>query len=69
MITECLPADHSASMELKVMLAIILLNWDVSLPEGVKERPKNMAFQLAIVPPPRGELVFTKRSAPLGPAS
>jgi len=62
MITECLLANYSASMELKVMLAVILLNWDVSLPEGVKERPKNMTFQVAIMPPPKAELVFTKRS-------
>ena len=61
MITECLLANHSASMELKVMLATILLNWDVSLPERVKERPKNMAFGVAVMPPPKAELVFTKR--------
>ena len=61
MITECLLADHSASMELKVILAIILLNWDVSLPEGVKERPKNMSVGVAVMPPPKAELVFTKR--------
>ena len=61
MITECLLADHSASMELKVILAIILLNWDVSLPEGVKERPKNMTLHVSVLPPPKAELVFTKR--------
>jgi len=54
---------YSAAMELKIVLATIVLNWDVSLPDGVKERPKNMVFQTAIMPPPKAELVFTKRSA------
>jgi len=49
-------------MELKIVLATILLNWDISLPEGVKERPKNMVFQTITMPPPKAELVFTKRS-------
>ena len=53
---------HSASMELKIILATILLNWDVSLPEGVKERPKNVVFQTITMPPLKAELVFTKRS-------
>ena len=61
-ITEYLLALYSAAMELKIILATILLHWDVSLPEGVKERPKNMVFQTLVMPPPKAELVFTKRS-------
>lgn len=47
--------------ELKMMLAHILLNYDISLPLGVLKRPRNISFDGAVVPDPKAELVFTER--------
>ncbi|CAA7263163.1 unnamed protein product [Cyclocybe aegerita] len=51
-----------ASMELKIMLAHILLKYDVSLPPGITERPKNVIFNGAIVPDTKANLIFKPRS-------
>ncbi|KAJ5249274.1 hypothetical protein N7468_000725 [Penicillium chermesinum] len=43
------PGRHFASSQMKVVLAHLLLNYDIKLPEGV-EKPKQQHFGLAIVP-------------------
>jgi len=48
-------------MELKIMLAHILLEYDVSYPAGVTERPKNVVFNGAIIPDTKALLVFRPR--------
>jgi hypothetical protein len=48
-------------MELKIMVAHILLRYDVSLPPGAISRPKNIIFNGAIVPDPKAHLILTPR--------
>jgi len=52
-----------ASMELKLMLAHILLEYEVSYPAGVTERPNNVVFNGAIVPDTKAHLVFMPRES------
>jgi len=52
---------HFAAMELKIMLAHILLHYDISYPPGIIRRPKNIIFNGAIIPDPKARLVFTPR--------
>jgi hypothetical protein len=49
-------------MELKVMLAHLLLNYDFSFPQGVTERPKNLTIYSAVIPDTKAKLVFTPRA-------
>ena len=48
-------------MELKVILAHMLSNYDVSFPEGVTGRPKNMVLNNIVLPDGKAKLVFTPR--------
>jgi len=50
-------------MELKIMLAHILLHYDVRYPPQITERPKNIIFNGAIVPDTKAKLLFTRRNA------
>ncbi|GLB37078.1 putative cytochrome p450 [Lyophyllum shimeji] len=50
-----------AAMELKIMLAHILLNYDISFPPGVTARPANITFNGAIIPDSKAQMVFTRR--------
>ena len=50
-------------MELKLMLAHIMLEYDVSYPPGITTRPKNVFFDNAIMPDPKAHLVFKRRPA------
>ena len=43
------PGRHFASSQMKVVLAHLLLNYDIKLPDGM-ERPRQQHFGLAIVP-------------------
>ncbi|KAG6917813.1 hypothetical protein DXG01_000873 [Tephrocybe rancida] len=54
-----------AAMELKIMLAHILLKYDISFPPGVVDRPANIVFNGAIVPDVKAHLVFTPRTPAL----
>jgi len=51
-----------AAMELKLMLAHILLEYDVSYPPPITERPKNATFNGAIIPDTKAHLIFKPRS-------
>lgn len=56
-----------AATELKMMLAHIILNFDISYPDGIHTRPKNMLFDGAIIPDPKAKLIFKPRpSQPSG---
>ncbi|KAJ7269284.1 cytochrome P450 [Mycena haematopus] len=44
------PGRFFASMELKIMLSHLLLNYDVSLADGAKEAPKPIRFGSSVVP-------------------
>ncbi|RDB16772.1 Ent-kaurene oxidase [Hypsizygus marmoreus] len=50
-----------AAMELKIMLAHILLKYDLSFPPGISHRPANMQFNGAIIPDTKAQMVFTVR--------
>ncbi|KDR75911.1 hypothetical protein GALMADRAFT_68551 [Galerina marginata CBS 339.88] len=52
-----------AAMELKLMLAHILLEYDISFPPPITQRPKNLTFNGAIIPDPKAHLVFKPRKA------
>ncbi|KAF9452383.1 cytochrome P450 [Macrolepiota fuliginosa MF-IS2] len=54
-----------AAMELKMMLAHLLLNFDISYPEGMNTRPKNAFFDGAIIPNPKAKLLFKARASHL----
>ena len=51
----------SAALKIKVILAEILVNYDVSYPSGEKERPEGFAFNLFTTPNPFAKLTFTRR--------
>lgn len=48
-------------MELKMMLAHILLNFDIFYADGVHKRPENKVFDGAIIPDARAKLIFRTR--------
>ncbi|GLB35207.1 putative cytochrome p450 [Lyophyllum shimeji] len=52
-----------AAAVLKLVIATILLKYDVTLPEGVGKRPKNKVFSGVIVPADRARVKFTKRDS------
>ncbi|KAI1438941.1 cytochrome P450 [Xylaria sp. CBS 124048] len=60
--TAC-PGRFFAASNIKVVLANILLHYDVAFPEGQTERPKNLHKGGLVRPDPRQTLVFTPRSA------
>jgi hypothetical protein len=47
---------------LKIMLAHILLNYDIKLPPGITKRPVNINFNGAIIPDTKAEMVFVPRA-------
>jgi len=49
-------------MELKLMLAHIILEYDLSYPPGITTRPKYKVFNGAIFPDQNAHLVFNRRS-------
>lgn len=54
------PGRFFVANELKLMLAHIIMTYDVKLdPEG--ERPKNVSFITSCIPNPKGEVMFRKR--------
>ncbi|KAF5386049.1 hypothetical protein D9615_002542 [Tricholomella constricta] len=50
-----------AATELKIMLAHILLKYDISFPPGVMSRPANVTFNGAIIPDRKAQMVFKRR--------
>jgi cytochrome P450 len=55
------PGRFFAANELKLMLAHIVMNYDVKL-EKEGERPEDMWFMSSCIPNPKAEVMFRKRS-------
>lgn len=51
----------SMQMELKIMLAHILLNYDFRFPDGITTRPANVYVEVYVAPNTQAKLVFKKR--------
>ncbi|KAJ7361121.1 cytochrome P450 [Mycena albidolilacea] len=60
------PGRFLASMELKTMLAHMLLNYDLSLPDGVKTVPKPMKLSGFVMPNPSACIVLAPRVGQVG---
>ncbi|KAJ3580339.1 hypothetical protein NPX13_g217 [Xylaria arbuscula] len=58
--TAC-PGRFFAASNIKVVLANLLLNYDISFPPGQTERPKNLHKGGLVRPDPRQTLIFTPR--------
>ena len=54
------PGRFFAAAELKLMLALIVMNYDVKL-EG--PHPEPVWFMTSCIPNPKGEVLFRKRAA------
>ena len=54
------PARSFAAIEIKLVLALIVMKYDVKL-EG--PRPKNLWITMACLPNPKGEVLFRRRAA------
>jgi hypothetical protein len=50
-----------ASLQSKIILAELLINYHISFPPGHTKTPKNMAFNLFVVPSRSARLIFTRR--------
>ncbi|KAJ7203631.1 cytochrome P450, partial [Mycena pura] len=57
------PGRFFAALKIKVILAELLLQYDVAFPAGASRAPKPFAFNIFTVPNPTAELVFTRREA------
>ena len=53
-------------MELKIMLSHLLLNYDMSLPDGAKEVPKPRVFGGSVIPNPKASVILTPRAGQVG---
>ncbi|KAF7337635.1 Ent-kaurene oxidase [Mycena sanguinolenta] len=60
------PGRFFASMELKIMLSHLLLNYDLSLPDGAKEAPKPTLFSTATIPDTKASVVLKPRVGQAG---
>ncbi|KAJ8516847.1 hypothetical protein ONZ45_g5887 [Pleurotus djamor] len=56
------PGRFFASMELKIMLAHILLHYDFKLPDGVTKRPPSFVLAGSVLPPLKEHILFKPRS-------
>ncbi|KAL4263076.1 cytochrome P450 family protein [Pleurotus pulmonarius] len=55
------PGRFFASMQLKIMIAIILLNYEFKLPDGQVARPKDVVLDGLVLPPIKEHLLFKPR--------
>ncbi|KAF2994605.1 hypothetical protein E8E13_002676 [Curvularia kusanoi] len=54
------PGRFFAANEIKIILARLLLEYDIAMPDGLTERYKQIEFEKNIVPDPTKELLFKK---------
>ena len=54
------PGRFFAANELKAMLAYLVVNYDVKLPDNSRP-PANIYHALRVIPNPRGVVMFRKR--------
>ncbi|GME27393.1 hypothetical protein N0V90_012135 [Neofusicoccum parvum] len=57
------PGRFFASNEIKTLLAMFLLEYDLSLPKGISQRPENLGFGSNIMPNPTAQLLVRKTKA------
>ncbi|KXN83234.1 Ent-kaurene oxidase [Leucoagaricus sp. SymC.cos] len=55
------PGRFLAVNEIKAMFAHILMNYDVQLESGSKERPPNLAIEASIIPNQKAKMMFRKK--------
>lgn len=55
------PGRFFASIELKLILAYLLIKYDFKFADDSKSRPQNVHFGINVLPNPRGQIVFRKR--------
>ncbi|ORY71919.1 cytochrome P450 [Pseudomassariella vexata] len=55
------PGRFFAGNEIKLILAYLLLNYDIKLKDGETERPKPMMFMMSKTPNPTAEIMFRRR--------
>ncbi|KAH8824883.1 cytochrome P450 [Flagelloscypha sp. PMI_526] len=55
------PGRFLASLMVKLILAEIIMNYGLSYPDGKKERPAGVPFNLFTTPNPWAKLIFSKR--------
>lgn len=55
------PGRWLAAVMIKLILANLLLHYDVSFPDGQKERPLNAKYDTEIIPSLSQKIVMTKR--------
>ncbi|KAF8204330.1 cytochrome P450 [Mycena galopus ATCC 62051] len=60
------PGRFFASMELKIMLSHLLLNYDVRLADGAKEAPKSITFAHNVMPDMKACVTLTPRVGQAG---
>ncbi|EXL39125.1 hypothetical protein FOCG_18114 [Fusarium oxysporum f. sp. radicis-lycopersici 26381] len=60
------PGRFFAGMQIKVVLANVLINYDISFPPGQTERPKNLYKGGLVRPDPRQKLLFLPRGCKTG---
>ena len=57
--------EFFASNEIEIFLAWTLLHYDIRLPPGVTERPKNLMKGVACIPDPSAKVEFKSRTPEL----
>ncbi|KAF9879230.1 cytochrome p450 [Colletotrichum karsti] len=55
------PGRYIAEVAMKLLIIEYIVRYDISLPDGIKERPKNIEFEGLVIPDPNWELVFQSR--------
>ncbi|KAI8233234.1 Cytochrome P450 monooxygenase ATR2 [Colletotrichum sp. SAR 10_86] len=55
------PGRYVAEVAMKLLIIEYIVRYDIGLPAGVKERPKNIEFEGLVIPDPNWELIFQSR--------
>ncbi|KAJ5003486.1 Cytochrome P450 monooxygenase ATR2 [Colletotrichum sp. SAR 10_66] len=55
------PGRYVAEVAMKLLIIEYIVRYDISLPAGIKERPKNIEFEGLVIPDPNWELIFQNR--------
>ncbi|KAF4869595.1 Cytochrome P450 monooxygenase ATR2 [Colletotrichum siamense] len=55
------PGRYVAEVTMKLLIIEYIVRYDIGLPAGIKERPKNIEFEGLVIPDPNWELIFQSR--------
>ena len=55
------PGRYFAEAEIKAILCHLLMNYDIRFSDAVKERPRNIFFETAIMPDPTQKVLLRRR--------